>query len=508
MKRAVWVLGALAAACSSSRDVCDIPGVCGGDASVDSPSDVTVDAPPGCDPTKDPKDSPLCVANTFGIFVSPTGSDAQPGTREQPVATPTKGLELAKKQSLPRVYVCEGTYGAVFITAAQDGLSLFGGFDCATWAPGTKATSLVSADNKPALRLDGATTTLVDLSLKNGPATAAGDSSIAAFATNGKLTLRRVSVEAGEGKAATQPTAPADFGARAADGQPGTAGNGGGKTDNACANGSGTSSGAVGGGPNGTGISGGDGSPFALYPVNPVGSNGKGGDKAFQCNNGAGGSNGSYGPGGPGGAGAVKLAVLDASGLKPSAGGDGTMGKVGQGGGGGASLDNSGGGGGGGSGGCGGVAGTGGAGGGASVALSLVNTPATLESVTLTAHNAGDGAQGGIGQKAQQGGFLGNGGPGQCSGGNGGHGGSGGGGGGGAGGISVGIAWTGAAPTVDGTATPTAPTLPSVTLGTPGKAGAAGSGGAAFKTTAPASNPGLDGTAGVAGVAQAVLEVK
>lgn len=95
-----------------------------------------------------------------------------------------------------------------------------------------------------------------------------------------------------------------------------------------------------------------------------------------------------------------------------------------------------------------------------------------------------------------------------CSGGVGGHGGSGGGGGGGAGGLSVGVAWTGTAPSIDGTATPTATTLPNVTLGTAGKAGAAGAGGPAFKTTAPASNPGLDGTAGVVGVAQAVLEVK
>ena len=511
----IWfgIVGAcLQAACTSVPDsVCGYSNLCvdaGDGGTGDAPSDVTVDAPPGCEPTKDPKDSPLCVADSFGVFVSPTGSDTDPGTRAKPVATPTKGLDLAKKQNLPRVYICEGTYGAVSIAAAQDGLSLFGGFDCATWTAGTKATSIVSPDNKPALKVDGATTTLVDLGLKNGNATVAGDSSIAALAIGGKLTLRRVSVEAGDGKAATQPSAPADFGARAADGDPGKVNAGGAKTDNACANGSGTSTGAFGGGPTPGGADGANGQPFAIYPVNPAGATGgKGTTASADCVMGLG-RNGSYGPGGPGGAGALKLGALDASGFKPGAGGDATLGKVGEGGGGGASLDNSGGGGGGGSGGCGGVAGLGGAGGGASIALALVNTPATLQSVTLTSHNAGDGAQGGTGQKAQEGAFKGNGFGNACPGGAGGHGGSGGGGGGGAGGLAAGIAWTATAPSIDGTATPTAPTLPNVTLGTAGKAGAAGAGGPAFKTTAPASNPGSDGTAGVVGVAQAVLEVK
>ena len=66
--------------------------------------------PPGCDATKDPKDSAACVASSFGIFVSASAvDDTGDGTKEHPVqkiATALGKTSGAKS----RVYICEGTY--------------------------------------------------------------------------------------------------------------------------------------------------------------------------------------------------------------------------------------------------------------------------------------------------------------------------------------------------------------------------------------------------------------
>lgn len=474
---------------------CDPP-----DGAVLDGGDSGFDAPPGCDLTKDPKDSLPCVTESVGIFVSSTGSDTNDGSKAKPVATIGKALSLIGTK--PRIYVCEGNYpGSIDIAKT---VGIYGGFKC-DWTP--SATKPVLLADKPAyaVKITQPNVSLVDLDIQGKDATAPGESSIGVFASSASgLKLRRAAVSAGIGFAAAKPADIADFSGRAPDGNPGDVNNGGGKKDNACSNGTGTSTGAFGGGPTGGGADGANGVPFATYPVNPAGASGAKGVAGIDCSTGLG-RNGSYGPGGGAGSGAAKLGTLSVTGWASQSGTSATAGQVGQGGGGGASLDTTGGGGGGGSGGCGGVAGQGGGGGGASIAIVLVDSAASLESLTLTSKNAGDGAQGGTGQKAQEGGFKGNGFGNACQAGVGGHGGSGGGGGGGAGGVSAGVLYSGAAPTIDGKSTPSASTLPNVTLGKEGAAGAAGQGGPAFKTTAPASNPGTNGTAGVVGVAQAVL---
>ena len=498
-------------ACGDTPALCDNQACTapdgGGDSTLDGSKDAPgVDAPLGCNLTKDPKDSAACIDDTVGIFVDAKASDTNPGTKAKPVATVNHALDLAAKQSLPRVYVCEGTYPAVSVDGTRDGKSAYGAFDCATWQVASKTVTVQSPDNKPALTMSAAGT-FVDIAFVSKDAVTPSDSSIAVLANGATLTLRRAKVTAGVGASGMKPTDIADFGARAPDGDPGKINNGGSKVDNVCGNGTGTSSGAGGGGPNNSGTDGSDGNPNN-YPVNPLNATGLGGKKSFaDCSGGSTGRNGSYGPGGTSGAGATLPGILSASGWTPAKGGDAAAGKVGQGGGGGASLDNTGGGGGGGTGGCGGVAGAGGTGGGASLAIVSFNSTVTLESTTLVTSKAGNGGQGGTGQKAQQGGNVGSFFIASCNGGSGGHGGSGGGGGGGAGGLSVGIAYSGTAPKIDGASVSDAPTLPSATLGMPGAAGAAGAGGPAFKTANPASNPGADGTPGVAGIAAAVKAI-
>src|SRR5690348_15274685 len=100
--RAYWAfaLGLLTlAGCPAGfPDVCD-NGACD-DASV---GDAGIDAPPGCDLSKDPKDSPACVDSTVGVFVDSTKSDTNDGSKAKPVATIGKALSLAKQKGLPRL---------------------------------------------------------------------------------------------------------------------------------------------------------------------------------------------------------------------------------------------------------------------------------------------------------------------------------------------------------------------------------------------------------------------
>jgi len=417
-------LATLAVGCSGPT--CDENLTCGKDGG--DGGEGSVDAPAGCDLNADPKDSPKCVDESVGVFVSATGSDAAPGTKTMPVATVGKGFDLAKMKGLPRVYVCAGTYGALALDDKRDGVNAYGGFDCASWMPGVAPTLVKSNDNKPAVAAANlsAGVSLVDLQFQSQDASTSGDSSIGALVTSAKLTLRRCKVEAGKGASATKASDPMDFSPAS---QP--AGNNGkmfmrgDPLTNTCANGSGVSTGAGGGDPGGQ--NGGNGLPYMMYPVNPNNATGAGGSAAaMSCGAGSSGLNGSYGPGAmTGGAGAAKLGTLDAMGWHAEPGGAGSQGKVGQGGGGGASIDNAGGGGGGGPGGCGGDGGKGGVGGGASAAIVSFQSTLTLEQTTLIAKNAGDGAQGQTGQKAQGGGFGGQNFASSCNGGAGGHGGSG-----------------------------------------------------------------------------------
>jgi len=455
---------------------------------------------PECDPVTD---SLHCM--TTGVFVdSVGGQDANDGTQSSPVKTVAKALALAKSQSKPSVFLCKGSYGAVTLnTASTAATSLYGGFDCNTWAyDQSNKTLIASPDGTPALRITGFADSIVisDLSFESKDAGNPGDSSIAIFIANSDVTLRRVTATAGVGASGVTPGAPptnlvTKTAAAAVDAT------GAGPTECDCTNGS-KSIGGVGGngGNNPMGGQAGSSNPSAASPRN----NGGAGYTADNgtCIPGSYGVNASLG--GSGGAGAASWGTLDADGWHPADGNPGTAGNPGQGGGGGGGGQSTtgGGGGSGACGDCGGAGGLGGGGGGASIAVASYMSTVTITGGSFTSSAGGVGGKGGDGESGGQGpiggGFADDPNHG-CTGGTGGSGAGGGGGGGGAGGLSVSILWLGGTMTRDDS-----------TLVMPGAGGVSGLGGTfgLGGNTGTAAPPGADNaTAGRVGISQTMLDL-
>ena len=420
--------------------------------STDGGSDVV--APPGCDTSAEPKVSPNCVVDSYGVFVDGNaGADTNAGTKAAPLRTISAAL--GKTEGKPRIYVCASTYPEHVKLSSTT--SIYGGFKCADWSYTGDKTSVAPSDVGYALEAVQVSGVLeiADLAFTAVDGIDSATSSVAAFIHGSpSLTLRRVTLTAGKGFKGKTPAKAADGalmsstpgvmtlnGNKAAD-PPATTGA---LAQSCTCVGGGTSKGGAGG--NG-GFPGGNGET-AQTIADPAGADGAGGTTA-DCSKGTpiGGHGGSNAPDASPAMGAVTLGNLTEAGWTPgSDGAEGTGGAAGQGGGGGAGI-----GGGGGSGGCGGCGGAGGAhgdGGGASVALLTFESPILLIASTLVAADAGAGAQGGPGGSGTQGGTHGAPSGGACIGGNGGTGGAGGQGGGGAGGVSVGVLAKGGKPTVD-----------------------------------------------------------
>lgn len=463
----------LTSACPAGfSDLCD-NGACDNDA---SSGDTGVDAPPGCDLTKDPKDSMACVDDSVGVFVSPTGNDGNPGTKLAPVKSISVGLGKTSAQRA-RLYICEGSYAEdVSLDSSHPGISIYGGWRCSDWT---------YSGNKPligksalAFRVDGQQRPIAieDLSVQASPATAGSESSIAVRvnATSALLLVRDELVAGNGADGANGTTTPVNFPAASAlqgadagsaAGAPATAVN--------CPAG-----GTTVGGKGGDSALGGD----AGLPDLGAGQGGMG--SGSSC---AGGSDGNGAGAATDGPGAADVGKLVGGLWTPSAGVDGTAGSPGQGGGGGGGKGGAtpGGGGGGGAGACGGAGGAHGDGGGGSIGILLTASTVTVAGSTITTGLGGNGGNGDAGQPGQTpGGHFGSS-VNACPGGNGGAGGAGGAGGGGAGGISVGVLWQGNQPTLD------ASTMSGISLGSAGKKGTGG------KATV---------NDGVPGIAQAVLQ--
>ncbi len=429
-----------------------------------------------CDATKSPNEEACLVSDDFAVFVAPDGDDANAGSKDAPLASLTKAVEVAGGSKL--VLVCSGTYDEhVTLTA---GANIFGGFKCTDWSADAAKPLFKPTTPGPALKVDTVTDDLLidSVAFEVGDAAAPGESARAAIVNaSPKVSLRSVSLTAGKGKAgANGALAPFTFpDAASLNGNPeNPAGSGGAEKICAC-QATLMSVGGLGGAPSSSGINGAKGLPDH--------GGGLGGDPAAgDCGAGSSGKKGADATAQEAAEGATTLGIASASGWQSSAGLDGVTGSPGQGGGGGASLNASGHGGGGGCGGCGGNPGTAGKGGGASIALLALASPVVLEGSTLTTADAGNGGSGAAGQAGQN--TAGGGGgtistANSCAGGAGAKGGAGGAGGGGAGGVSAGIVWKGAL----------APTVSADTTITVGKAGTKGAGGA------PATNDGIAGAA-------------
>ena len=103
--------------------------------------------------TASPTDA-CVVTEQFAVFVSTKGTDLPTsGTRAAPYAT--IGYAVQNSKSLPRVYVCGGTYsGSVTIGAGAPALSIFGGFSCGssttwTYAPASQSVEDPAAGRRP-----------------------------------------------------------------------------------------------------------------------------------------------------------------------------------------------------------------------------------------------------------------------------------------------------------------------------------------------------------------------
>jgi hypothetical protein len=475
------------------------------DTAVDGDASTDPQQEPACDPSKSPGDDSCVVADEYGVFVSPSGTDTTTcGGKAAPCASITKGLARVKGTG-KKLYVCAdaGVYAEqVSIDIGLDGLRAYGGFKCSDWS----YDSSIKAQVKPvvegvAWKVDGLVkgTWIENFRIESVSATASGGSSIAVV-VNGSAAVqfKGCEIKAGDGKDGD----PGANGTKGEDGEGFTTAQQG--TNATCTNPPNSNPGGMWTGVSACGSKGGqggdgskDGMGLAGQPgipdtdVTPPSLNNSGAAAVALKAKGSDGTSGSPGNAGADGIATALNGVFSAAGFTPaSQGGSGQDGHPGQGGGGGGAsrapincVGASGGAGG--MGGCGGKAGTGGASGGASVGVLSWASTVKFDACKITAGKGGAGGPGGagggsgLGKLGAPGGFD----PtGQMAGGGagekGGDGGLGGSGAGGNGGPSHAIVYHGTAPD---SATST---VVSGTAGTKGKGGTNG------PTTAPDGSDG------------------
>lgn len=392
------------------------------------------------------------------VFVSPTGDDANPGTRSKP----KRQIQAAVAAIGARrdILVAAGTYERVDIVLQPAGIGIFGGYDPRSWARSAASVTTISGARDGVLVTDTRRVVLQYLTIR-GVAAGPGASAYGVRAVspsrnvdNTTLTLQSVRVSAGSGIDGA-PGLDGARGLRGLYGGPGGKGQCDGGTPGAGGIGGASSIGRAGGkgGRGGAqGIHAGD-SGAGGQNGTPGGSGGSSVELAgYAGKPGARGADGAAGRQGSGGTIPNTLGELwGGDGGTNGAAGVHGMGGGGGGGGGGQGgelvLDGSGnGGGGGGAGGQAGTAGTGGQAGGGSFGIYLFFATFTAEGGSIETGTGGTGGQGGVGGLGGDGGAGGLGAT-YCSreigeggnGGAGGRGGDGGGGGGGAGGSSIGI---------------------------------------------------------------------
>jgi hypothetical protein len=443
------------------------------------------------------------IDGTIGdaVFVSPLGSDMNPGTKSQPKREIQAAVVAAGTTRY--VLVAFGTYGRVILTA---GIQIYGGYDAATWQRRDQYPDgvAVAVGTPEGLLVDGANDVLIQHLAFRGVSSAGQLSAYGMRVINGaSVRLQRAVATSGDG-------APGAAGGGGPAGRAGGPGGGLGHAGPYCDSDESFGNGydlAASGGSSPAGRSGGKGGNGGYSS-----SAGEAGHPGIFAAGGAGGASGNPGhpgakgdagengtPGGPGLGGSSSVAAAGAT-WTGQGGSTGALGGPGNGGGGGGGgggqhatfvIDGTGNpGGGGGGGGAGGEAGAGGTAGGGSFGIYLYNSVLVGESVAVAAGNGGVGGAGGDGGFGGAGG-VGSKGDTDCTsqvgaggdGGNGGAGGRGGGGGGGAGGPSIGIFKIGSSSlTLDSAST--------FKFGSGGSGGVGGSGG-----------PGGTGGAGAGGSA-------
>ena len=392
------------------------------DAGLDVPDDLFLDS--DCDGM----DGTLAL----GVFVDPvSGSDLNDGTSAAPVQTLAAAFDVATHRGSPHIYLASGVYSAESVKWEADP-SLYGGYtpsqDGGPW----------SRDSSRAL-LDGGTTALlavnrlrpsrmrelVQVDVRAAPASVPSERSVALHGEGVLLTLRHVTLVAGDGAHGLD-------GGVATDGVSGEPGHDGGAGSLVSGTGLLVPGGQGGASPCGQGTRGGDGTSTNGMSGQDGGAGGAaaGNGSCVSCpcmpalvpDAGSAGPivqpvNGASGGGGRGGSG---LGSFDGGAWVAAHGRDGQPGNPGRpgrggGAGGAARISNltvfgSSGGGGGGAG-CPGGGGAAGQGGGASIALLLFDADVTVADVKLVTGSGGNGGAGAPGGAGGQGGAGGLGGP-------------------------------------------------------------------------------------------------
>lgn len=503
---------ALLAACILPPSECDFGGATCASASsggLDAGGDAM---PAGCASGKTVKEDPSCVTNDNGVFANASASPGGVGTKERPFNLLQDAIASAEKGK-GVVFACSDVPFAESIVMSGR-VTIYGGLTCSEWTPSTGKSEVKPFAKGPAVKVNpAAVVSLHDVVCSSRDADVSGESSVAIFTVRaGLLELVDSALVAGTGAVGASGADGATPARGTMGGTPnGAAGGAGGVTD--CGGGVMSTGGAGGaGGDPGQGGQQGRSTPASYDELGPaftgLGGQGYGvlvaGDPATA---GRGGKNGAASD--TIGAGASSLGSLSEVGFRSSDGTVGGAGNVGQGGGGGGGggTDGTVGGGGGGGGGCGGSGGLGGSGGGSSIALLSFESSIKLNRTTLATSAPGAGGAGGAGGGGGGGGVGSTTG---ATGGNGGNGAGGNGGGGGTGGSSVGVLYTGSAPSVDGTPVLELGTAPYHTApAVPPNGGAAGAAGApATVITTHQGNSGKAGAIGKAGTRAAILGLK
>lgn len=358
-----------------------------------------------------------------GLFVSPGGSDASPGTMAAPKQSLAAAVAAAVAGNKRDVYVSQGAYNEELVLSSVTGKNIAGGYaQTNLWRRSNLNTTIVSGFS-PALRMVQATNTRVQLLTFYGAnASGQGETVYGAWISESTgVALEGLRIQSGN----------AGAGANGAVGAPGQPGDNGGGGDRGCTNdtliGCNTCSAppAGGAGPSSCGQPGGRGG-FAGYDTSGYGYGGVSGSGGASAGagtpprqadwtppsayRGLAGANGSQGGDGVGAAGLGTLSALGYLRPNATAGATGIHGRGGGGGGGGGggcatslfgllcwcwSYGSTGGGGGGG--GCGGAGGTPGGSGGASIAVYVWDSTINATQVELRTGSGGKGGNGALG---------------------------------------------------------------------------------------------------------------
>ncbi|AUX35798.1 MULTISPECIES: hypothetical protein [Sorangium] len=402
-----------------------------------------------------------------GVFVGGvwgSGDDANPGTKDKPVRTLQRGVELART-GRGRVFACaDGFFGPLTLPS---GVDLIGGFGCVSWKRQPDTRSILQRSGESDILLTVVPASDEDTGAADGVSTIV-DMRMWASRRIGMLLRSNTAVELlrselssshggagrdGEPWPGLNIAADGPHGMYGGDACSGATVPGGPAVVNQCDGGIPSIGGKGGDGlPDGAG-DGDDGLPDATSDS----SDGRGGDgdvPGLNCEEGFDGTYGAYGVVGAAGQG---IGRVTETGWVGDWAGDGTRGMPGQGGGGGGgrrgglsacgeASKGGAGGGSGGAGGCGGRGGRGGENGHPTIGIVALHAKLTVRDsviATLAGGPGGDGGppeEGGKGGRGAPGGAVGDG-TWSCEGGNGGRGGDGGYGGPGRGGDSIGIAY-------------------------------------------------------------------